>query len=192
MLDQLKPLPKEITDNIQLANFRVALHGPVAVTTYIEDEHETYYGHELHCQYRATDTWMKVPAGWRLVASQVLALRTSPPAVALSDRHMQEYTGRYALTPSKIYEIRIQGWHAGRAGARTSTRDAAGGSGGYALRFRKATLSQGVPSRPERPHHRLRRAARSLGSVVEAGGVRTTAAFRLKMAQEIARWAAWL
>ena len=40
------------------------------------------------------------------MASQVLALRTDPPAIPLNSRQMEEYTGRYALTPAIVYEIR--------------------------------------------------------------------------------------
>ena len=120
MVEQTRPFPKEITGNIQVTDFRVTLHGPVAIATHVEDEHETFYGHELHCQYRTTDTWLKTYAGWRLLASQVLALRTDPPAVPLTARQMEDYVGRYMLTPSKTYEIRVkdgtlEGQEAGRA-----------------------------------------------------------------------------
>jgi hypothetical protein len=119
MLEQLKPFPRDITGNVKVTEFRVTLHGSVAITTHIDDEHETYYGHELHCQYRSTDTWMKTSAGWRLIASQVFALRTDPPPVRLTSEQMQEYVGRYGLTPSKIYEIRskngaLEGQETGR------------------------------------------------------------------------------
>jgi len=119
LMEQLKPFPKDITGSVKVIEFRVTLHGAVAITTHIDDEHETYYGHELHCQYRSTDTWMKTSAGWRLIASQVLALRTDPPPVRLTTGQMQEYVGRYALTPSKIYEIRskngaLEGQETGR------------------------------------------------------------------------------
>jgi len=120
MVEQLKPFPKEITGNIKVFDFRVTLHGSVAVTTHLDDEQETYYGHALHCQYRTTDTWIKTSAGWRLIATQVLALRTDPPPLRLAASQIQEYVGRYALTESKIYEIRmkdgdLEGQETGRA-----------------------------------------------------------------------------
>jgi hypothetical protein len=109
MLANIKPLPQGVSGKINVLDFKVALHGSTAVTTHLDDEHETYHGHELHCQYRTTDTWVKTNAGWRIVAGQVLALRTDPPAVALTQRQMEEYTGRYALTPGIVYEIRSNG-----------------------------------------------------------------------------------
>ena len=38
----------------------------------------------------------------------MLALRTDPPAVQLTPQQMQEYVGRYALTPAIAYEIRLK------------------------------------------------------------------------------------
>ncbi|MFL6263424.1 MAG: DUF4440 domain-containing protein [Thermoanaerobaculia bacterium] len=109
MVEGTKPLPEGVSGTIKVTDFKATVHGQVAITNYVSDEHETYHGHELHCQYRSTDTWMKTPAGWRLVASQVLALRTDPPAVPFTSRQMDEYVGRYSLTPTITYEIRRQG-----------------------------------------------------------------------------------
>ena len=109
MVEGTKPLPEGVSGNIKVIDFKATVHGPVAITNYVSDEHEDYHGHKLHCQYRTTDTWLQTPAGWRLVAGQVLALRTDPPAVPFTSRQMAEYVGRYALAPAITYEIRRQG-----------------------------------------------------------------------------------
>ncbi|HEY6929118.1 MAG TPA: nuclear transport factor 2 family protein [Thermoanaerobaculia bacterium] len=109
LLDQMKPLPKGVSGNIQAIQVEVVLHGDAAVVTYVDDEHENYHGHELHCQYRTTDTWRKTAGGWREIASQVLALRTDPPAMELAGSLRDEYVGRYSLTPEITYEIRRKG-----------------------------------------------------------------------------------
>jgi len=75
----------------------------------VDDEHETFYGHPLHCQYRTTDTLKRTPAGWRLIASQVLALRNDPPAIPLPADQLDEYVGRYTLAAGLAYEIRRTG-----------------------------------------------------------------------------------
>ncbi len=108
MLEQLKPLPEGVSGSIAVTDFVVAEHGDVAATTYVEDEHENYHGHALHCQYRATDTWKKTAAGWRLISSQVMALRTDPPAITLPAATLESYCGRYALTSAIAYEIRLE------------------------------------------------------------------------------------
>jgi len=109
LLDQMKPLPKGVSGDIQAIQVEVVLHGDAAVVTYVDDEHENYHGHQLHCQYRTTDTWAKTATGWRVIASQVLALRTDPPAMALAGSLRDEYVGRYSLTPEITYEIRRNG-----------------------------------------------------------------------------------
>jgi len=108
MVEGIKPLPEGVSGDIKVTDFKAAVHGQAAVATYVLDEHETYHGHKLHCQYRTTDTWLKTPAGWRLIAAQVLALRTDPPAVQITPRQMEQYVGRYALTPEIAYEIRLK------------------------------------------------------------------------------------
>jgi uncharacterized protein DUF4440 len=109
MVGDIRPLPKAISGSIKVTEFRATVHGNVAVTTHVDDEHETFHGHGLHCQYRTTDTWKKTPAGWRLIASQVLALRTDPVAMTLTSAQMDELVGRYALAPDLVYEIRRSG-----------------------------------------------------------------------------------
>jgi ketosteroid isomerase-like protein len=106
MVKQTTGLPPGVSGHIKVTGFKVALHGTVAVASYVDDEEETYHGHQLHCQYRTTETWQKSAAGWRIIAGQVLALRTDPPAVALPARQLDEYVGRYALTPEITAEIR--------------------------------------------------------------------------------------
>ncbi|HTO76911.1 MAG TPA: nuclear transport factor 2 family protein [Thermoanaerobaculia bacterium] len=108
MLADTKGLPAGVSGRIAATHYEVARHGDVAIATYVDDEYETYHGHELHCQYRTTQTWQKKPEGWRLIGAQVLAIRTDPPAVDLPANLRQEYCGKYALTPEITYEIRCK------------------------------------------------------------------------------------
>ena len=119
MVAGIKPLPQGVSGVIRVTQYRAVVHGDTAVASHVDDEHETYHGHELHCQYLTTDTWMKTKAGWRLVGAQVLALRTDPPAVALSPTLRSDYCGRYSLAPDITYEIRcgaetLEGQQSGR------------------------------------------------------------------------------
>jgi hypothetical protein len=108
LLAQVKPFPAGISGTIKVTDFKVTIHGTVAVATHVEDETENYHGHKLHCQYRTTDTWVQTSAGWRLLASQVLALRTDPPAITLTAQQAEAYVGRYSLSPEIAYDIRLK------------------------------------------------------------------------------------
>jgi hypothetical protein len=109
MVKDIHPLPEGVSGQIAVTDFRATLHGKVAVTSYRADEHENYHGHQLHCYYRSTDTWVQTPKGWRLIASQVLAERGDPPGIHISESQADAYVGRYALTPEIAYEIRRNG-----------------------------------------------------------------------------------
>jgi hypothetical protein len=120
LIEGLKPLPAGVTGSIQVQDFRarVRLADGIAVTTYVADEHEGYHGHGLHCQYRSTDTWVKTPAGWRLLSSQVLALRTDPPRIVLPAAKLDEYCGRYSIASDVTFEIRRKSSGEGLEGQR--------------------------------------------------------------------------
>jgi hypothetical protein len=109
MIAEVRPLPEGVSGKIEATNYDAVVHGDVAVATYVDDEHENYHGHELHCQYRTTQTWLKKRESWKLVGAQVLAIRTDPPAIALPAAQLDAYCGRYALTPEIAYEIRRKG-----------------------------------------------------------------------------------
>ncbi|HEY6221822.1 MAG TPA: DUF4440 domain-containing protein [Candidatus Eisenbacteria bacterium] len=119
LVEQLKPLPSGVSGTIRVTDFQARVRGTIAIATYVLDEHEDYHGHAMHCQYRSTDTWLKTPTGWRLLASQVLALRTDPPRIELPSARLDEYCGRYVLAPEISYEIRrkadgLEGQRSGR------------------------------------------------------------------------------
>jgi hypothetical protein len=109
LVEGTKPLPAGVSGTIRVTDFHATVHGDVAVATHVEDEHENYHGHALHCRYRTTDTWIRSPDGWRLIAGQVLAIREDPPAVPIPAARRAEYAGTYALAPGVDYEIREKG-----------------------------------------------------------------------------------
>src|SRR5215510_5636970 len=94
LVEEIKPLPAGVSGVLKVTGFEASVQGDVAVATYVADENEDYHGHKIHCQYRTTDTWKKTAEGWRLIASQTLAIRSDPPSIALSAARRQEYCGR--------------------------------------------------------------------------------------------------
>jgi ketosteroid isomerase-like protein len=109
LVDGVKPLPAGVSGSIRILEYDAVVHGDTAVATYVSDENEDYHGAKLHCQYRTTDTWAKGPNGWRLVAGQVLAMRTDPPPVELPEALRKEYAGTYVLAPDLAYDIKVAG-----------------------------------------------------------------------------------
>ena len=105
LLDELRPLPKNVWGKLRVTKFRAVTHGGTAITSYIADEDEGYFGQTIHARYLSTDTWIETPDGWRLISSQLTALRDDPPAVELLASKLDEYVGVYTLTPDITYTI---------------------------------------------------------------------------------------
>jgi Domain of unknown function (DUF4440) len=119
LVDELRPFPKEIWGRIHIRQFRSVRHQSAAVTNYLIDEEEGYFGQVIGAQYLVTDTWVETPAGWRLVATEALALRTDPPAIDLPAARLDEFVGVYSLTHEITYTIRrgprgLEGQRTGR------------------------------------------------------------------------------
>lgn len=102
---QVVPLPKGVSGNIAVVEWKASVFGDTAVETHLDDEHEDFHGQKLHALYRVTGTWHKDGGGWKLVAMQSIALRQDPPAVAIPEALARSYVGRYRAAPDYVYEI---------------------------------------------------------------------------------------
>jgi Domain of unknown function (DUF4440) len=111
VLADLKPLPAGYSGQIAVVEFQSKDYGDLAVTTYIQDEHETVEGHELHAHYRTSDTWRRTPAGWRLVASETFSVPIDPAAGVASADALASFEGRYRLSAKTVQSIRRDGDH---------------------------------------------------------------------------------
>ncbi|HEX2061205.1 MAG TPA: nuclear transport factor 2 family protein [Thermoanaerobaculia bacterium] len=126
LLEEMKPLPKGLVGKLEVSSFQAEVHGNVAVTTYIADEWLDYYGQIIENDFRISDTWLKTGAGWRLIASQILAVLFDPPSIALPRETLCEYNGTYRLTPEIVTKIACTdgGLSAERTGRRPVTMKA--------------------------------------------------------------------
>ncbi|HWA89534.1 MAG TPA: nuclear transport factor 2 family protein [Rhizomicrobium sp.] len=102
---QIAPLPKGISGNIEVAEWKINFFGDTAVETHLDDEHEDFHGQKLHALYRVTGTWQRQSGDWKLIGMQTIALRQDPPAVALSDAMTDSYVGRYRAAQDYVIEI---------------------------------------------------------------------------------------
>jgi len=98
VLKELTPLPAGLVGSIAIDKFTVEVHGDVAVTAHEDQEQLDYHGQALHSRFRATDTWLKTRAGWRLIGEQVSAVQKDPPSAMLSLQQLCAYNGLYTLT----------------------------------------------------------------------------------------------
>jgi hypothetical protein len=99
ILAEFRPLPAGLVGHLEIADFRVAQRGEVAVVSHEDDEYLDYYGQVIRSRFRMTDTWIHLPEGWRQLGSQVFAVLQDPPAQSLPVNLLRQYTGTYRLTP---------------------------------------------------------------------------------------------
>jgi hypothetical protein len=106
LLKELAPLPPGLTGSMVIDRFHAEFHGDVAVAAYEIQERLDFHGQVLHTRFRSSDTWIKTPAGWRLIAQQVAVVLKDPPSIKLPQSQLCAYDGTYALTPQIEVKVR--------------------------------------------------------------------------------------
>ena len=106
VLAELMPLGPGLVGNLAVGDFRMARRGDVAIVSHEDNEYLDYHGQVIRSRFRMTDTWVRTPAGWRQLGSQVLAVLQDPPSVVLSHARLCAYAGQYELTHELTGTIR--------------------------------------------------------------------------------------
>ena len=105
-LKELRGLPEGQSGRLEIGARHLAGAPGVAVLSYDIEEWHDFYGQELRTRFHATDTWIRESRGWKLLATQVIALPTPIAGKAVSRRELEGYAGRYVLTPE--IDLRIE------------------------------------------------------------------------------------
>ena len=109
LLAELAPLPKDLVGKITVESFRLVAHGDTAVATHEDDEELSYFGQKTGARYRTTQTWRKNPAGWQIIATQVLAIPADPPAREATASALEAFVGTYHLRSDVSTTVRRDG-----------------------------------------------------------------------------------
>jgi len=105
MLKEIVPLPKGLSGTIKIELLAYHEDNDVAVALGRQNETEHYFGQTIYASYLTNTTWRKRPDGWKMIAAQVLAERTDPPAITLPARQLSQYAGTYKLKDSEAIYI---------------------------------------------------------------------------------------
>jgi ketosteroid isomerase-like protein len=101
MLKEIVPLPKGLSGTIKIELLSYHEDGDVAVALFRQNETEHYFGQTIYAKYLTNTTWKRRAGGWKLLAAQVLAERTDPPAIVLPASQLAQYVGTYQLKNSE-------------------------------------------------------------------------------------------
>jgi Domain of unknown function (DUF4440) len=100
-LKELRPLPKGMGGTIKVELLSYHEEGDVAVALFRQNETENYFAQTIYARYLTNTTWKKRAEGWKMIAGQVLAERTDPPAITLPAKQLAQYVGTYQLKDSE-------------------------------------------------------------------------------------------
>ena len=98
-LKGIRPLPSGLSGSIEVKELTVEEFPNVAVVRYLADERETVFGQRLTTKYRITDTFRRVGAAWKMIASHVSVVTADPPAQPVSTDSWPGLVGTYQLLP---------------------------------------------------------------------------------------------
>ena len=99
-LKEIAPLPNGLSGTIKIALLSYHEEEDVAIALFRQKETEHYFGQTIYANYLTNTTWKKHADGWKLLAAQVLAEKTDPPSVTLTNNRLSEYAGTYTLLKS--------------------------------------------------------------------------------------------
>jgi ketosteroid isomerase-like protein len=100
MLKEIAPLPRGLSGVIRVELVSFHEEDGIAVALFRQNETEHYFGQTIYAKYLTSTTWRKRRDGWKLIASQVLAEKTDPPAITLPAKQLAQYVGKYELKDS--------------------------------------------------------------------------------------------
>ena len=100
--------PKGVSGDIQVTKPIVLFHDNFAVIHYVADEHENYYGNKLHTTYGTVDTWYKTDTSWMMLSMLSFEIPALPPAVKVSKKILQKYTGVYWMNPENKVTVTLE------------------------------------------------------------------------------------
>jgi len=105
IVEGTQPTPKNIQRKLTQSDFKVEVHGDVAVTSFTDNLDQQLYGQTLKIKYLSTEVWKKEDADWKMISSQTMTKPDDPKTVALPTATLDEYVGTYEATPA--FKMRI-------------------------------------------------------------------------------------
>jgi ketosteroid isomerase-like protein len=105
IVESAQPSPLGTSNTLKQEDFRIEVHGPVAVTSFTDVSTVQFHGQTLHAKYLSTEVWLREAGTWKMISSQTMAAQDDPPAVKLPEQVLHEYVGTYEAGSDFTYRI---------------------------------------------------------------------------------------
>jgi len=109
IVDGAQPPAKSTDHKLTQQDFKIEVHGNVAVTSFTDVSDLQFHGQIVHAKYLSTEVWLREAGGWKMISSQTMAAQDDPQAVALPAATLDEYVGTYQLGGDLSYRIERNG-----------------------------------------------------------------------------------
>jgi ketosteroid isomerase-like protein len=109
IVDSAQPPAGGTSNTLMQENFKIEVHGNVAVTAFTDVSTVHFHGQTLHAKYLSTEVWLRGPLGWKMISSQTMAAQDDPPAVSLPREMLDDYVGTYQAGADFTYRIERNG-----------------------------------------------------------------------------------
>src|SRR5262249_11005391 len=90
-------------------DFKIEVHGNVAVTSFADVSTAEFHGQTLHAKYLSTEVWLREYGSWKMISSQTMAAQDDPPAVTLPSSLLDGYVGTYRAGADFTYRMERKG-----------------------------------------------------------------------------------
>ena len=71
VVDGATPSPKGQSNSLTQTDFQLQMHGPVAVTKFVDVLTQQFHGQTLHAKFLSTEVWLHEGKAWRMISSAI-------------------------------------------------------------------------------------------------------------------------
>ena len=106
IVDSASPSPQGQSNSLTQTDFKLEMHGSVAVTSFTDVLTQQFHGQTLHAKFLSTEVWLKEGKDWRMISSQTMTQPEDPAgrraAERVARRIRRNLSGRHRLHHHKI------------------------------------------------------------------------------------------
>jgi ketosteroid isomerase-like protein len=105
ILASTQPTPAGRHNELVQSDWNFVLQGDTAVTSFTDNGSFTMGAIVMHASFKSIETWQHKKDGWKMIASQTLAVQDDPAAITLPATDLDQYAGTYSAGMAATVKI---------------------------------------------------------------------------------------